>query len=106
METIFINRENSKTSEPLRFRLDLKDKLNLKHPKENMALVYLSIYYTWESIKSGYRNNKFKIFAPTWNDILIYHMVLFNSWHSRLGLIYHQKTWNFDWNSTCSNLSK
>ena len=25
-------------------------------------------YYTWKSIKSPYKNNKFKISAPTWND--------------------------------------
>ena len=30
METIFMNIENSKTSEPHRFKLDLTDKLNLK----------------------------------------------------------------------------
>ena len=28
----------------------------------------LSIYYTWNNIKSAYNNNKFKISAPTWND--------------------------------------
>ena len=33
-----------------------------------MALVNLSIYYTWKNIKSEYKNNKFKIFAPTWNE--------------------------------------
>ena len=33
-----------------------------------MALANLSIYYTWKNIKSKYRNNKFKILAPTWND--------------------------------------
>ena len=33
-----------------------------------MALVNLGIYYTWENIKSAYKNNKFKISAPTWND--------------------------------------
>ena len=68
METIFMNTENSKTSEPHRFKLDLTDKLNLKDPKKNMALADLSIYYTWKNIKSEYKNNKFKISAPTWND--------------------------------------
>ena len=29
METIFMNTENGKTSEPRRFKLDLTDKLNL-----------------------------------------------------------------------------
>ena len=28
----------------------------------------LSICYTWKNIKSEYKNNKFKISAPTWND--------------------------------------
>ena len=63
-----MNSENSKTSEPHRFRLDLTDKLDLKDPKINMALANLSIYYTWKNIKSEYNNNKFKISAPTWND--------------------------------------
>ena len=68
IETIFMNTENSKTSEPHRFKLDLTDKLNLKNPNKNMALANLSIYYTWKNIKSEYNNNKFKISAPTWND--------------------------------------
>ena len=62
-----MNTENSKTNESHRFRLDLIDKLNLKNPKKNMDLTYLSIYYTWKNIKSEYKNNKFKISAPTWN---------------------------------------
>ena len=33
-----------------------------------MALANLSIYYTWKNIKSIYKNNKFKISAPTWNE--------------------------------------
>ena len=60
-----MNTENSKTSEPHRFKLDLTDKLNLKNPNKNMAL---AIYYTWKNIKSKYNNNKFKISAPTWKD--------------------------------------
>ena len=63
-----MNTENSKTNEPHRFKLNLTDKLNLKKPNKNMALANLSIYYTWENIKSEYKNNKFKISAPTWND--------------------------------------
>ena len=68
METVCINTENSKTNESHRFKLDLADKLNVKNPKKNMALVNLSIYYTWKNIKSEYNNNKFKISAPTWNE--------------------------------------
>ena len=43
METIFMNTENSKMSEPHRLKLDLADKLNLKNPKKDMALANLSI---------------------------------------------------------------
>ena len=68
LETVFMNTEHSKTNEPHKFRLVLADKLNLKNPNKNMALANLSIYYTWESIKSEYSRNKFKISAPTWND--------------------------------------
>ena len=67
METIFMNSENSKRNEPHWFKLDLRDKLNLKNPNKNMALANLSIYYTWKNIKYEYKNNKFKISAPTWN---------------------------------------
>ena len=63
-----MNTENSKTNEPHRFKLDLADKLNLKNPKKNFALVNLSIYYTWKNIKSEYNNNKFKISALTWSE--------------------------------------
>ena len=63
-----MNTENSKTNEPHRFKLDLTDKLNLKNPNKNMALANLSIYYTQRNIKSECKNNKFKIYAPTWND--------------------------------------
>ena len=68
METFFMNSKNSKTSEPHRLKYNLIDKLDLKNPNKNMALANLSIYYTWKNIKSLYKNNKFKISAPTWND--------------------------------------
>ena len=62
-----MNTQNSKTNEPHRFRLMLEDKLNLKYSSKNMALDNLSMYYTWKNIKSAYKNNKFRILAPTWN---------------------------------------
>ena len=57
METIFMNTENSTTSEPHRFKLDLIDKLNLKNQKKNMALANLRIYCTWKNIKSEYKSS-------------------------------------------------
>ena len=68
LEVIFVNTGNSKTSEPHRFRLTLADKLNLKDTNKNMVLAILSVYYPWKNFKSAYRNNEFKISAPTWND--------------------------------------
>ena len=68
METFFMNIENSKTNEPHMFKYNLIDKLNLKNPNKNMALANLSIHYTWKNVKSIYKNNKFKISAPTWNE--------------------------------------
>ena len=41
-----MNTEDSKTNEPHKFKLDLADKLNLKNPKKNIALVNLAIYCT------------------------------------------------------------
>ena len=60
-----MNTKDSKTNEPHRFELELTDKINLKNPNKNMALANLSFYYTWKNIKSEYKNNEFKISAPT-----------------------------------------
>ena len=60
METFFMNTKNSETNEPNRFKYDLIEKLDLKNPNKNMALVNLSIYYTWKNVKSTYNNNKLK----------------------------------------------
>ena len=68
MDTIFMNSENSKTSKSHILILKLTDKLDLRIGKKVFVLSNLSIYYTWENIKSIYNNNKFKISAPTWND--------------------------------------
>ena len=29
---------------------------------------FISIYYTWKNIKISHNNNKFRIWAPTWNQ--------------------------------------
>ena len=69
MNTIFINSENSKTFQPHVLLLKLTDKLScLRRGEKIIALLNLSIYYTWKNIKRSYNNNKFEISAPTWND--------------------------------------
>ena len=68
MDTIFMNSENSRTSEYHALVLKLTDKLDLRRGQKTVALSNLSIYYTWENIKSSYNNNKFIRSAPTWNE--------------------------------------
>ena len=68
MDTISMNSENSKTSTPHVLTWKFTRKLDLRLGEKVIALSNLSIYYTWKNIKSSYNNNKFQIFAPTWND--------------------------------------
>ena len=68
MDTIFMNSENSRTSEYHVLVLKLADRLDLRRGKKSIALSNLSIYYAWKNIKRSYKNNKIKISAPTWSD--------------------------------------
>ena len=67
METIFVNTKNSKTNESNRFRLYITGKLDLRGNK-TIALANLSMYYTWQNVKSEYKNNKFQISSPIWDE--------------------------------------
>ena len=68
MGAIFMNSENSRTSEYHVLILKLTDKLDLRSGQKSVALSNLRIYYTWKNIKSSYNNNKFKLSAPAWSD--------------------------------------
>ena len=57
MDTVFMNSENSKTSDPPTLLLNLSDKINLKIRDKYVALSNLSIYYTWKNMKKLYKNN-------------------------------------------------
>ena len=63
-----MNSKNSKTSDPHRLLLNYTEKINLKRSDKYIALSNLSMYYTWKNIKKSYKNNKFKISAPKWNE--------------------------------------
>ena len=65
MDNIFMNSENSKTSDPQRPLLDLTNKINLNRSDKYIALLNLSIYYILKNIKKLYKNDKFKISAQT-----------------------------------------
>ena len=68
MDAIFMNLENSRTSEYHVLVLKLADKLDLKRGQKSVALSNICIHYIWKNIKSSYKNNKFKISAPAWSD--------------------------------------
>ena len=70
MNTILKNSKNSKTSDPHRLLLNLTDKIDLRIKDKCIALSNQCIYYAWKSIKKSYKDNKFKISAPTWNQEL------------------------------------
>ena len=56
-----MNSKNIKTSD--RYRL-------LKNSDNYDTLSNVSICYTQKNTKKSYKNNKFKMFAPTWNEEL------------------------------------
>ena len=51
MNTLFMNSENSKTSDLHRLSFNLTDKTDLRQKAKYTALSNLSIYYTWKQIK-------------------------------------------------------
>ena len=58
METIFMNTQNKKPSEPHKFVFNLSQRLDLKRSNKHVAFQNLSIYYTWKSIGKQYKNIK------------------------------------------------
>ena len=74
MDTIFINSENSKTSEYHVLVLKLTDKLDLRRGQKTVALSNLNIYYTWKNIKSSYNNNNLKYLLQRGVKNLSYQM--------------------------------
>ena len=68
MDTIFMNSENSKRSDPKRLLLNLLEKINLKRSDKYAALSSLSIYHTWKIIKSHTKIINLKLSALIWNE--------------------------------------
>ena len=71
MNTIFMNSKISKTFGSHKhwhthlLLLNITDKIDLRRKYNYIALSRISIYHTWKNIKKSYKNNKFKILAPT-----------------------------------------
>ena len=55
MDTIFMNSEDSKISDPPRLGLNLAYKIDLIMTDRYVALSNFSTYYTWKNIKSSYK---------------------------------------------------
>ena len=53
MDILFLNSENSKTSDSHKLLLNLSYKINLKRSDKYVYLSNLSIYYTWKNIKKS-----------------------------------------------------
>ena len=49
-----MNSENSKVSKPHLLILKLTDKIDLRRDEKSVALLNLSIYYTWRNIRNSY----------------------------------------------------
>ena len=65
MDTISINSKQSKTSKPYRLLINITDKIDLRGKDKYIVLSNLSSYYTKKNTKESYKENKFKISAPT-----------------------------------------
>ena len=55
MDTIFMNSENSKISDSHRLLLNLTEKINLKRSDKYIALLNLSIYFTWKNVEKSFK---------------------------------------------------
>ena len=59
MNTILMNSEKSKTSDPHRLLLNGLEKMDLRRKDKYIALPNLSLYYTWRNIKKLKMNKEF-----------------------------------------------
>ena len=63
-----MNSRNSKTSDPQRQLFNLTERVDLKRKDKYIALSNLTIYYRLKNIKKSFKNIKFEMSAPTWNE--------------------------------------
>ena len=63
-----MNSENRKTSDIHRLRLSHMDRISLPSGDNHVALLDLSIYYTWKNIKTTFENNQFRNLETIFNE--------------------------------------
>ena len=76
MNSVFMNLENSKTSDPHRLSLNLRDNIDLRRKNKYIALSNLSIYYISKNFKKSYKNNTFKICSN--NNVVMLIIIVIN----------------------------
>ena len=88
MDTIFMNSENRKTSDPHRLLLNLLDKINLKGSDKYVNLSNLSIYCTWTSIKRHTKivNLKYQLRHGTKNSKYLMSHILYQIFKTILNI--------------------
>ena len=64
MNTIVMNTEISKISEPYKFVFNFLQRLNQIISNKHVVLQTFAIYYKWKNIRQQYKNNNLKIIAP------------------------------------------
>ena len=74
MDTIFLNSENSKISDPHRLLLNPSDKINLERNDKYVASLKISSYYTWKNTKQSYKNNQLKMSLNYLMDHILYQI--------------------------------
>ena len=63
-----MNSENSKSSDPYKFALNIADKIDLQRSNKYIASSNLSTSNKWKKIKNSHKNNAFNISLPTWSE--------------------------------------
>ena len=77
MDTIFVNSENSKTSDIYRLLLNFTDKIDLKGRDKYVVLSNLNMHNISQNIKKSFKNSmKWKIWSYWWIAFCIRHSTL------------------------------
>lgn len=62
---IFMNSENTKTSDGHKLRVTPTDKMDLRKSENCLALSDFGIYLSWKDIKKSHRKSKYKTSGTT-----------------------------------------
>ena len=66
MDTLFMNLENSKTSDPHRLLLNFSGKIYLKGSDRMLLYQITACAIHGKILKKSYKSNKFELPEPTW----------------------------------------